>query len=230
MKMEGQVAVIAGASTGIGRAVAKGFAGEGASVVVLARSADKLEKLAEEIRSDNGTVFPVTCDVSDEAQVKSAYEKVLGEFGKIDALVVTASLLVSRPVSECTVEDWDRLFATNCRGTFLLSREVLPVMRSQGRGRIVLYSSGAAWGYKPHESIYSATKGAQVAFARVLSREEAENGILVNVIVPGRTRTPMNPDGEQEPEVHLETTLWLATLPDDGPTGRIWQLMKEVKK
>lgn len=228
MRTDDLVVLIAGASTGIGRALAIGFSQERATVVALARSKEKLEELAATIRAEMGTVLPLACDVSDEAQVTAAVERTIREFGRLDALVVTASQIVSRPVIECTVADWDRLFAVNCRGTFLLCRAVLPVMRSQGRGRIVIYSSGAARGRKVREAIYSATKAAQIAFARVLSREEADHGILVNVIVPGRTRTPMIPDGEQEPEVHLETTIYLTTLPDDGPTGRVWKLMEEV--
>ncbi|MCK4967348.1 SDR family NAD(P)-dependent oxidoreductase, partial [bacterium] len=154
--MENQVALISGASTGIGRAIAKGFAREGAKLAIIARSTDKLEKLAEEIRAEGGTVTPITCDISDEAQVKAAVKKTMDEYGRIDALVTTASLLVTSPVIDSTVEDWDRLFATNSRGTFLICRELLPIMRSQGRGRIVIYSSGAAWGYKLNEAIYSA--------------------------------------------------------------------------
>lgn len=229
MILKNQVVVIAGASTGIGRALTIGFCGDGAMVVALARSKDKLEEMSEGVRAKGGIVLPIVCDVTDESQVVKAVKRAVEEFGRIDALVITASQVVSCPVIDCTLEDWDRLFTVNCRGTFLLCKTVLPIMRSQGRGRIVIYSSGAARGRKPKEAIYSATKAAQIAFARVLSREEVNHNILVNVITPGRTRTPMNPDAEQKPEVHIETTKYLATLPDGGPTGRVWQLMKEVE-
>lgn len=229
MRLKGRIVVIVGASSGIGWALTLGFAREGANVAALARSKEKLDRLANTIRAAGGRALPVACDISDESQVASAVKAILNEFGGIDALLITASQKVECPIAECTVADWDRLFAVNCRGTFLVCRAVLPTMRAQGHGRIVIFSSEAVKGRKPGVAIYSATKAAQISFARALSLEESDNGILVNVQLPSNTHTPMNPAGKRRPEEHLETAIWLATLPRGGPTGRVWRLMEEVR-
>ena len=135
--LSGRVAVVTGASSGLGADAALAYARYGADVALLARRVDKLGKVASDIEALGRQAFPVACDVIDEAQIKAAVGQVIQRFGKIDILLNNAGIAIRGTVEQLTVEDWDRGMNTNLRGMFLMAKYVVPHMRERKYGRIV---------------------------------------------------------------------------------------------
>lgn len=191
MRFEGTVAVVTGASGGIGAATAKELASEGARVALLARRRDVIERLAAEIGND---ALAIECDVADEASVESAIARVESELGPVAALVNNAGMVEPARLAEMSLDVWERTFAVNSRGTFLVTRRVLPGMVTAGRGAIVNVSSisGVVGPQKfPGFTAYCAAKAAVIAMTEVLAIEMAPHGVRVNAISPGSVDTPM---------------------------------------
>ena len=164
--------IITGASRGLGLAVARDAAELGASVVLFARSADKLEQEAQFIRDAGGRALAVPGDVSQEADCRRVVEKTLAHFGRIDGLVHNAGVIEPiAPIAEASIEAWRQSLAINVLGPLMLTQAALPYLR-QNRGRVVHVSSGAATNAIPGWGAYCATKGALNQFNRVLSIEE----------------------------------------------------------
>ncbi len=192
-RMKGKVAIVTGASRGLGRAVALEFAREGASVVVSARGQSPTglpgtpDDTASAIRADGGEAFSVACDVSDEAQVRAMVEQTVDRYGKIDVLVNNAGVMaIGYPFLELTPDVWDQSFGTNVRGPYLTCRHVIPVMMKQGGGNIINVGSRAANGPSPGAgSGYAPTKAAVHMFSFCLAEEMREHNIAVNVLSPG---------------------------------------------
>jgi len=185
-RLEGKVAIVTGGSQGIGRAIARGMADEGARVVVadLERAGEAAAALPDGVG--------VTADVSSEADVARMVAETMAAWGRIDVLVNNAGLYASlamRPFEEIPVEEWRRVMDVNVLSMFLCCRAVVPVMRSQGGGRIVNISSGTPFRGVPYLLHYVTSKGAIVAFTRALAKELGRDGILVNCVAPGFTMT-----------------------------------------
>ncbi|MBW7474453.1 SDR family oxidoreductase [Paenibacillus oenotherae] len=221
--LKGQVAVISGAGTGLGRAAAIAFAQEGANVVLLGRRQHKLDETASLIsQAGPGTArtLVVPTDVSDEEQVIHAVEAALHEFGRLDIVINNAAVFEPGEVIELTRSEWERQIAVNLTGPFLLTKAALPSMRKAHFGRIINITSGLAPNGAGGYAAYSAAKAGLESLTRTVADEENEHGILVNLFNPGTLKTEMHATGK-EPEVVTPDLLRLATLPPGGPSGTL---------
>jgi 3-oxoacyl-[acyl-carrier protein] reductase len=187
LRLDGQTAVVTGAATGIGEAIALRLAQAGALVAI----ADRDEAAARETASRLGLgTFGVGCDVADEQSVAAAMKTISEGTGKIDILVNNAGIAGrSAPVWEQTLEEWEQVTAVNLRGVFLCSRAVISGMRERRYGRIVNIASVAGKEGNPNMSAYSATKAAVIGFTKSLAKEVATDGICVNAVSPAVVRT-----------------------------------------
>lgn len=202
MRLKGKVALITGATSGIGRATAILFAGEGAKVVVCGRNRKRGEEVVERIKRDGGEAEFVQADVSRSAVVRRMVATAVEKYGKIDILVNNAGIAeAGKPCVELEEEEWDRTISVNLKGVFLCSKAVLPTMIKQRGGKIVNMSSisGPVIGGF-NEADYEASKSGVVGFTRALAVEVGKYGINVNAIAPGIIETPMTVKGKS----HLE--------------------------
>ena len=189
MRLKDKVAIITGGGRGIGKAIAIGFAKEGAKVIVVARTKNEIELAADEIKNSGGMCLSMTCDVSNEAEVKQMIEKCFDEFGRIDVLVNNAGVGHVRPVYSTPLESFEKILAVNLIGTFLCTKHVWQKMKSSGGGSIINISSlGGIVGY-PYLSAYCASKWGQIGFSKSCAEEGKEDNIRVNVIAPGKADT-----------------------------------------
>lgn len=223
--LDGKVAIIAGASSGMGAATARLFAAEGARVALGARSADVLTRLADEVNSAGGAALAVPTDATDGAAAQALVDAAVGEFGKIDVLVNSVGTnLKQRALTVLDPVDWDMMLATNLSAAFNLTRAILPQMRQQGEGLIVHYSSGAVQRPDVSGVAYQASKHGVAGLAYGTMEEEKENGIRVTVIFPGLCNTPLvekrpTPTPPEvlvkalEPEDVAKAALLVASLP-----------------
>ncbi|REE85092.1 3-oxoacyl-[acyl-carrier protein] reductase [Paenibacillus taihuensis] len=224
-KLNGQVAVITGAGTGLGRATAIDFARVGAHVVLLGRRLGKLEETAALIESDaavagESKVLIVACDTSNEEAAQAAVERIIAEFGKIDILVNNAAVLEPGKVIELTAAEWALQLSVNLTGPFLMTRAVLPIMRQSRFGRIINITSGLASNGAGGYAAYSASKAGLESLTRTTADEEHDYGILVNAFNPGTIRSEMHATGK-DPHQVTRALVDLASLPQNGVTGSI---------
>jgi NAD(P)-dependent dehydrogenase (short-subunit alcohol dehydrogenase family) len=209
-----KVAIVTGASSGIGAATARELAARGATVVLAARRADRLEAEVQAIRSAGGRAHAVATDVGDPVQVAQLVECVLEAYGRIDVLVNNAGAAWSTALAETPPEEAIRLLEVNLLSAMLLTRAVLPGMLTRRCGAIVFV--GSLSGRVAMEPLYSATKYGLRGFSLALRRQIAGSGVSVSLVSPGRIRTPMtgNAAGRlPEPEVVAETIAALLVRP-----------------
>ncbi len=191
MTLKDRVALITGASQGIGRATALLFAERGARVVLAARSADKLAAVEAEIKQAGGQALAVTLDVSDEEQVKSGIKQVLEHFGHIDILVNNAAITRDQLQMRMKRADWDSVIQTNLTGVHLCCQAVIPGMLKQRSGRIINITSVVAQTGNPVQANYIASKAGVIGLTKALAMEIASRGITVNAVAPGFIDTAM---------------------------------------
>jgi NAD(P)-dependent dehydrogenase (short-subunit alcohol dehydrogenase family) len=187
--LQGKVAIVTGASSGVGRATALLFAHSGCSVVLVARREPRLRALGEEIHASGGQAAWLAGDASQESVARAAVALALNRFSRIDVLINNAGVGLYKKISETTESDFEELMATNVRSGFLFSREVVPGMLERGEGTILFVSSVAGMQGAANESVYSASKFAQVGLAQSLDAELRPGGIKVGVICPGGVKT-----------------------------------------
>ena len=196
MLLAEKVAVITGGGRGIGRAMALKFAGEGAAVVVAARTKSEIEAVALEVRNEGGRAVAVPSDVAEEMDCERLIHETASQFGRVDILVNNAGEYGPvKPVEEITPVEWDRVVAVHLRGAYLLTRLVLPRMYSHGSGVILNISSLSAKSAFGWGSPYAAAKAGMLGLTRVVAAEAARKGVRVNAICPGPvTETKMSRD------------------------------------
>jgi len=194
-KLDGRVALITGASRGIGRAIALGFGREGATVAVTARSIADLQSLVEEIRQAGGKALAIPADLADVAVPARVARQVLDSFGRIDILVNNAGIGSSsspRPVVDFDDAFWHKTLALNLTAPYLLTKAVLPILLAKKWGRIINIASINGKLPALHGAAYTASKHGLLGLTRTLALEVAREGITVNAICPGPVHTEMN--------------------------------------
>jgi meso-butanediol dehydrogenase / (S,S)-butanediol dehydrogenase / diacetyl reductase len=189
MRLKDKVALVTGASRGIGYASSIALAKEGATIVGTARGKKDLDALEAEVKKLGGKVKTFQCDVTKSAEVAACVKGAVDTFGRIDILVNNAGIGGYRPFLDWTEEDYDRIMATNAKSTWLFAKEVIPHMLKQGGGNIVNLSSVAGLQGYPSEGIYCMSKFAQVALSQSLDREFFQKNIKVSLVCPGGVET-----------------------------------------
>lgn len=205
----GRVAIVTGAGAGIGAAVARRLAADGATVAVWDVSADAAEGTVAEIRRSGGTARAYAVDVTDGASVRTASNAVAADLGGVDVLANIAGVVRYGTVVEMSEEDWDLIVDTNLKGIFLTAKHVVPHLQRRGGGVIVNTASAQAFASQPRVAAYTATKGAIVAMTRALAVDHAGDGIRAVCVCPGSVRTPMLRYGAEmiSPDVDADETM-----------------------
>ena len=228
MRLKNRIALITGASRGIGREIALGFAHEGAHVVLTARDLERLESVATEIDLLPGSAEVAPLEVTDHGQVDDLFEDVVSRHGRLDVLCNNAGIgSAPGPVSTLRPADFATVHNVNLVGRYACCHSAVPHMIHAGYGRIINVSSGAAIMCNPEGSSYATSKAGVNALTITLAKDLHETNVLVNALSPGSVKTDMNPTSEVPPSEAVPTAVWLASIPDDGPTGRFFRFMEE---
>jgi NAD(P)-dependent dehydrogenase (short-subunit alcohol dehydrogenase family) len=189
-RLAGRTAIVTGGGSGIGQATARRFAAEGATVLVAGRRPEPLEATAAEIREAGGRAETAALDVADEDAVRALFDGLDATLGpRLDVLVNGAGTGSTTTAPDTSLDVWERVFAVNARGTFLMSKHALPRLR-RARGAIVNVASVAGMVGTPSRAAYCAAKGAVIAFTRAMAIDHVGEGVRVNCLCPGTTDTP----------------------------------------
>jgi NAD(P)-dependent dehydrogenase (short-subunit alcohol dehydrogenase family) len=186
-----KVALVTGATSGIGQAVAERFAQEGAAIAVAGRDRARGDAVAKHVTDAGGQAAFFAGDVADEPAVVRLVAAVMARFGRIDVLVNNAGIINFGTVVDARVDEWDRLMATNVRGVFLVSRSVLPHMIAQHSGSVVNVGSNLGLVGTRGAAAYAASKGAVVQLTRAMALDHIQDGVRVNCVCPGTIETPL---------------------------------------
>jgi NAD(P)-dependent dehydrogenase (short-subunit alcohol dehydrogenase family) len=230
--LSGKVALVTGGGSGIGRAAALGFARKGFTVVVTGRRKAELDAVVGEIETIGGKAAAMPADISNEGEVTALIKGVVERFGRLDAAFNNAAVSNGGPIEVLTAADFDNVFATNVRGVWMLIQQEVIAMRALGNGgAIVNTSSIAATGGNAGLSIYGASKGALEAMVRHVAIEVGDNGIRINNVSPGLTRTPMTVGLPKEmfDAVAAHTALKRVAEADDVGDAAVWLCTDEAR-
>jgi NAD(P)-dependent dehydrogenase (short-subunit alcohol dehydrogenase family) len=184
-RLRSRVAVLTGASKGLGKAMALALAAEGARVALVSRAQEQLETLAAKIQSNGGTAEAFPADVTNEEDIERVSRGVVARFGQVNILINNAGINVRKSIGESTLDDWHRVMDTNVTSAFLMCRNLLPYMRGRGYGRIINMTSIMSHVSMANRVAYSASKAALLGMTRSLALELAPEAITVNGISPG---------------------------------------------
>lgn len=213
-RLDGQVALVTGASRGIGRDLAFGLARAGASVAAAARDLESIEELCGEIESEGFAAMPVQLDVTDLAQIQQAFASVHDRFGRLDILVNNAGLGFNQAAVDVSEADWDDMMSVNLKGLFFCCQAAGRIMLGQGSGRIINMSSQAGVVAIENHAVYSASKGGVNLLTKVLALEWSGSGVTVNAVAPTFVHTPGTAERLAQPE-------FLADVLSRIPAGRV---------
>ena len=219
-RLEGHIAVITGASKGLGRQMAEALAQAGAAVALVARSRDLLESVAAGIRGNGGRAETIVADVSDEAEVAQIARQVQSTLGVCDILINNAGINIRKDVEEFTLGDWNEIVAVNLTAPFLMCRAFVPGMKEKGWGRIINMTSIMSHVSIPQRVGYSSTKFGLLGMVKALALELAPHSITVNGISPGPFGTEMNQPIMKDPIVNQQFVSRI-------PLGR-WGKIEEI--
>lgn len=220
-KLSNRVALVTGAGTGIGRAIALAFASEGATVVLNGRREEKLREVAAEIGENRAIV--ISADVTSEAEVKALHETLKRKTnGKLDILVNNAGgMLALAPVAEMTLAQWQSMIDLNLTSQFLVTRQLLPMLRENGNGKIISVTSAIVNLFMEGMGSYSASKAGVESLMKTLAVEEREHNIQVNLFDPLNAKSEGNPGGEHDPSTLVGVLVDLAAAPTVVRNGEI---------
>ena len=240
MQLKDKVAIITGGGRGIGRAIAIGYANEGAKVVVAARTTDQIHAVTDEIHKNGGEALAVQTDVRAQADVENLVQQTMARFGQVDILVNNAGVDARGPFLDSTNEAWELGWQVNVMGVVHCCPAVLPIMKRQRRGNIINVGSGMGQVGHANLSVYCASKFALHGLTQAIAEEVWRDGIIVNVLIPGPVKTEMSrpsweltasfraaSDPWKEPEQVVPAAVFLAAQPSDsGMTGQTLSLMR----
>lgn len=219
-KLQGKIALVTGASKGIGLGIARGFAREGASLVLAARPSAQLEAAEREMATLGVDVLSVAADVTDAAQVERLFERTRERFGRLDVLVNNAGAFDGGPIDQLSIEAWDKVIAVNLRAPFLCTRQALRMMKPQGVGRIINIGSISAQRVRPGSAPYSASKHGLWGLTQVTALEGREHGITCCCLHPGNVKVERRYSDRTEdaepmmtPDELAEVAVLMASLP-----------------
>jgi 3-oxoacyl-[acyl-carrier protein] reductase len=241
MRLKDKVAIVTGGGVGIGKAYAQGLAKEGAKVVVADIQEAEAEKVATDIKQSGGDAMAVPVDVTSFDKAQAMAQAAISAYGRIDILVNNAGLysaLKKKNFMEIDSDEWDRVMAVNVKGLFHCVKAVYPVMKQQGKGKIINISSGTMLNGSPFFLHYVSSKAGVIGFTRALAREVGGDNICVNSIMPGLTISGANQEGvmtaeqladrrkrrsiqrDQYPQDLVGTVIFLASDDSDFMTGQ----------
>jgi len=218
--LEGHVAVITGASKGLGRSMAEALARNGAAVALVARNQELLEEVAEGIKAKGGKAETIVADVTEEAAVAEVQRTVEESLGVCDILINNAGINNRKAIDEFSLEEWNEILGVNLTGPFLCSRAFVPGMKQKKWGRILNMTSIMSHVSLANRTGYSTTKAGLIGFTKALALELASHGVTVNGISPGPFATEMNKPLLEDPE---KNKMFLERI----PLGR-WGQVKEI--
>jgi NAD(P)-dependent dehydrogenase (short-subunit alcohol dehydrogenase family) len=218
-----RVAIVTGGNSGIGRAIAKAYAKEGAKLILAARRADKLAEVVDEIRAAGGTALPVQTDITQEKDVLALFEAAMAAHGRVNILINNAGTATREAADELPLAQWQKVIDVNLTGAFLCAREAFKIMKRQGSGRIINIGSVSAKVPRPNTIAYATSKFGLEGMTRALALEGREHGILVSILHPGNTvsslgpapRIGANPEGRMEAEDLAQVAVLMAKLPSE---------------
>lgn len=213
--LKDKVALVTGASQGIGRATSLALAEAGAKVVVAARNAEKLTSLVGEIEAAGGEAAALPMDVADAGQVKNSFQQLLAKFGKLDILVNNAAITRDTLALRMKLEDWDAVVRTNLTGAYLCIQQALGAMLRQRSGRIINISSVVAETGNAGQANYVASKAGLIGLTRAIAVEVASRSITVNAVAPGFIETPMTDPLPAELKEKMKSLIPLARFGKD---------------
>jgi NADP-dependent 3-hydroxy acid dehydrogenase YdfG len=217
-RLDGKVALVTGASSGIGEATAIALAAEGAKLAIAARRQDRLEALEGKLSSEGSMVTTLTLDVTDEQACRDAVAATRGRLGGLDILVNNAGLMLLGPVHGASIEDWRRMVDVNVLGLMYCVHAALPLMEERGGGDIVNISSTAGRRATAFSAVYNATKFGVHAFSEALRQEALNIGVRVTIVAPGFVETELlthNPDYIREPAEGMKDEIGKVLAPQD---------------
>jgi len=194
VKFAGMTAVITGGGQGIGAAVARALAAEGAAIIVAARTLDRVKAVAESIERGGGKARAVRCDVTDPSSVHALASAASRQGAAVDILINNAGMAHSAPLHKITLDDWQRVFAVNATGTFLCTQAFVPGMLERKRGSVVNVASVAGLAGARYIAAYAAAKHAVIGFTRSVAAELEGTGVTCNAVCPGFVDTEMTKD------------------------------------